>query len=246
MNYTLFHPAEFEITSIEAALLSESVVAVMVAPGSTLEAADGPTVLVLVPESQSSFSDSQLRSFVDSGGSIVAIGKEPDIPADMDDGLLSAYLPRPYGTRQLLLALKTAYREAAARADSLRAREEAALRTREIGELTKIGMALTTKHDYEELQNLILSRARELTSSDAASLYLVEKTDGQSPLLRFKLSQTYSRPDIPLVEFTIPIDRKSIAGYVATTNRPLRLDDAYFLAPDAEYTINLSFDKKYG
>jgi HD-GYP domain-containing protein (c-di-GMP phosphodiesterase class II) len=49
-----------------------------------------------------------------------------------------------------------------------------------------------------------------------------------------------------LVEFTIPIDRKSIAGYVATTNRPLRIDDAYFLAPDAEYSINRSFDKKYG
>ncbi len=248
MNYTLLHPAEFDIAAIEPALQSEGVVAELVAPGSILEAANGPTVLVSVPESRSSFSDAQLRGFIDSGGGIIAIGteNEPDIPADMDDDLLAAYLPRPYGTRQLLLALKTAYREAAARADSMRARKEAALRTREIGELTEIGMALSTEHDYEELQNLILSRARELTSSAAASLYLVETTDTQSRVLRFKLSQTHSRPDIPLVEFTIPIDRKSIAGYAATTNRPLRIDDAYYLAPDAEYTINRSFDKKYG
>ncbi|UCG88383.1 MAG: GAF domain-containing protein, partial [Gemmatimonadota bacterium] len=179
---------------------------------------------------------------------IVAIGTEAeaDIPPDLDEDLVAAYVSQPYGARQLLLLLRTAYREAAARADLVRARQEAATRTKEIAELTEIGMALSTEHDYEELQGLILSRARELTSSDAASLYLVEKTEGQSPRLRFKLSQTYSRPDIPLVEFTIPIDKKSIAGYVATTNEPLRIDDAYFLAPDAEYTINRSFDKKYG
>ncbi|UCD23027.1 MAG: hypothetical protein JSW51_08120, partial [Gemmatimonadota bacterium] len=153
MNFTLLHTAEFDIAPIEAALLSEGVVAVLVESGSILEANDGPTVFVSVPEDRSSFSDAQLRGFIDSGGSIVAIGteNEPDIPEALDEELLAAYLPRSHGTRQLLLALKTAYRAAAARADSISAREEAALRTREIGELTKIGMALSTEHDYEEL-----------------------------------------------------------------------------------------------
>lgn len=248
MNYTLLYPAQFDVTPILPALEGEGVVAERVEPGAALMANDVPTVLVLVPEARPDFAPQRLRSFVDSGGAIVAIGteSETDIPTDLEEHILAAYVSRPYGTRQLLLSLRTAYREAAARAESVRALNEAATRAKEIAELTEIGMALSTEHDYEQLQELILSRARELASSDAASLYLVEKTEGQPPRLRFKLSQTYSRPDIPLVEYTIPIDKKSIAGYVATTNQPLRIDDAYFLAPDAEYTINRSFDKKYG
>jgi HD-GYP domain-containing protein (c-di-GMP phosphodiesterase class II) len=248
MNYTLLYPSDFDITAIERALESEGVIADEVTAGSVPQSSDGATVFILTQGARAAFSAQQLRVFVDSGGAVVAVGaeNETDIPAELDEDLLAAFITQPYGSRQLLLALRTAYREAVARDESARAQEEAASRTKEIGELTNIGMALSTEHDYEELQNLILSRARELTSSDAASLYLVEKSDTQKPRLRFKLSQTYSRPEIPLVEFTIPIDRKSIAGYVATTNQPLRIDDAYFLAPDAEYSINRSFDKKYG
>jgi HD-GYP domain-containing protein (c-di-GMP phosphodiesterase class II) len=91
-----------------------------------------------------------------------------------------------------------------------------------------------------------LSQARELSSSDAASLYLVERLENDKRQLRFKLSQTYSRPEIPLVERTMPLDKSSIAGYVATTGDPLVIDDAYFLPPDSEYKIDRFFDKKYG
>jgi HD-GYP domain-containing protein (c-di-GMP phosphodiesterase class II) len=248
MNYTLLHTTDFGMETIADALAGEGILATPVFPDSDLAARNGPTVFVLAPGSRDHFSDRQLRDFVDSGGAVVAIGgdREEDVPPELDGDLLSAFVSTPYGTKQLLLAIRAAYREAAARADSVRARNEAASRTKEIGELTKIGMALSTEHDYAELQDLILSQARELTSSDAASLYLVAKTDAGRRHLRFKLSQNYSRPDIPLVEFTIPLDRKSIAGYVATTNRPLRIDDAYFLPPDAEYTINRSIDEKYG
>jgi len=249
MDYTLLHSMDFEVGPISDALVGEGIVANPILPGSDLvTVGDGPTVLVLTPGDREAFSDNQLRDFVDLGGAVVAIGKdtEDDVPLELEGNVLSAFVRVPYGTRQLLLAIRAAYREAAARADSIRARKEAAARTREIGELTKIGMALSTEHDYQQLQELILSQARELTSSDAASLYLAEKSEGGARQLRFKLSQTFSRPDIPLVEFTIPLDRRSIAGYVATTNRPLRIDDAYFLPPDAEYTINRSIDEKYG
>jgi len=64
--------------------------------------------------------------------------------------------------------------------------------------------------------------------------------------LRFRLAQTLSKPDAPFVEFTIPLDRTSLAGYTATTGDPLVIDDAYFLPPDVEYTINRSFDERYG
>jgi HD-GYP domain-containing protein (c-di-GMP phosphodiesterase class II) len=60
------------------------------------------------------------------------------------------------------------------------------------------------------------------------------------------MSQTYSRPDIPLVEFTMAIDHSSISGYVASTGEPLVIDDAYNQPPDVEYTINRSIDERYG
>ncbi len=209
---------------------------------------DEATVFVLDAASRARFTAEHLRRFVDAGGGIVAIGteEEHDVPAELREELLSAFLRHPYGPRQLLLALRTGYREAAARADSVRSRLEAATRAREINELTRIGMALTTERDYGTLQDLILSQARQLSSSDAGSLYLVETLQNGERQLRFKLLQNHSRPDIPLVEFTIPIDKSSVAGYVATTGEPLLIDDAYSLPRESEYTINRSIDTRYG
>src|SRR2546426_8139585 len=45
---------------------------------------------------------------------------------------------------------------------------------------------------------------------------------------------------------SMPMDRTSLAGYAAVTGEPLVIDDAYFLPPDVEYTINRSFDERYG
>src|SRR3989449_8406404 len=44
----------------------------------------------------------------------------------------------------------------------------------------------------------------------------------------------------------MPVDRTSLAGYAAVTGEPLVIDDAYFLPPDVEYSINRSFDERYG
>jgi len=248
MNYTLLHTAHFDLHQIDAALESEGVLTHLVEVPHALAVTDSVSVLVLDPKSRAMFAPEQLRSFTEAGGAIVAVGAEgeKDVPATLDEEHLSGFVRTPYGARELLLALRTAYRETAARTDSARARREAASRTKEIGELTRIGMALSTEHDYSQLQDLILSQARELSSSDAASLYLVERLEGDKRQLRFKLSQTYSRPDIPLVERTMPLDKSSIAGFVATTGHPLVIDDAYFLPPDSEYRIDRFFDKKYG
>src|SRR5207249_9496489 len=99
--------------------------------------------------------------------------------------------------------------------------------------------------DLDTLLDLILTQSRRITSSDAGSLYLIEGEPGEKRL-RFRLAQTYSKPEAPFVEFTMPMDRTSLAGYAAVTGEPLVIDDAYFLPPDVEYTINRSFDERYG
>jgi HD-GYP domain-containing protein (c-di-GMP phosphodiesterase class II) len=49
--------------------------------------------------------------------------------------------------------------------------------TREIHELNQIGAALSAEHNTAKLLELILTKAREITQSDAGSLYLVEQAE---------------------------------------------------------------------
>ena len=209
---------------------------------------DRPTVFLLDAESRSAFPVDVMRAFVDAGGAIVALGRngETDVPEGMPTEFLSGFLTQPTSPRRLLVAIRAGFREAAARAETARARGEAAQRSREIGELTRIGVALGTERDIKTLLDLILTQARRITQSDAGSLYLVEINQHGDKRLRFRLAQTYSKPEAPFVEHTIPVDRGSLAGYCAVTGDPLVIDDAYFLPPDVEYTINRSFDERYG
>ena len=47
--------------------------------------------------------------------------------------------------------------------------------TQEINELNAIGAALSAEHDTEQLLEMILTKSREITKSDAGSLYVVEE-----------------------------------------------------------------------
>ncbi|MBI4421602.1 MAG: GAF domain-containing protein [Gemmatimonadetes bacterium] len=248
MKLTLLHTGSMSPAPIASALAAEGVEALIVRSPKDLVVGGGATAFVLDPPSRTVFTTPHLRSFVDSGGAVMALAgpNEAEPPKGLPEELLSAWVPYPYGARQLLIALRTAYREGAAVLEAGRARQEAANRTKEVAELTRIGVALATERDYNTLLEMILTQARQVTSSDAGSLYLVETTENETKRLRFKLAQNHSRPDIPFVEFTIPMDRSSIAGYVASTGEPLVIDDAYFLAPDVQYSINRSFDEKYG
>src|SRR5213083_1251419 len=209
---------------------------------------DRPTVLLLDAESRSLFPVDVMRAFVDAGGAIVALGREGehDVPETLPTELLSGFLTHPTSPRRLLVAIRAGFREAAARAETARARGEAAQRAREIGELTRIGVALGTERDIKTLLELILTQSRRITQSDAGSLYLVELNEQGAKRLRFRLAQTLSKPEAPFVEYTIPVDRTSLAGYAAVTGEPLVIDDAYFLPPDVEYSINRSFDERHG
>ncbi|HEX9610496.1 MAG TPA: HD domain-containing phosphohydrolase [Gemmatimonadales bacterium] len=249
MRYLLLHPPMWRPESMAPALETAHVEAREVRQPRDLAVADDrPTVFLLDAESRSAFPVDVMRSFVDAGGAIVALGRdgETDVPEGLPTEFLAGFLTSPASPRRLLVAIRAGFREAAARAETARARGEAAQRAREIGELTRIGVALGTERDLKTLLDLILTQARRITQSDAGSLYLVESNEQGVKRLRFRLAQTYSKPEAPFVEFTIAVDRTSLAGYCAVTGEPLVIDDAYFLPPDVEYTINRSFDERYG
>lgn len=111
-----------------------------------------------------------------------------------------------------------------------------------IEQLLDIGAALSGTQDLGTLLNLILTKSREITNSDAGSVYLVDRRD-QVPRLLFKAAQNASIPDLSFREFTIALTDKSLAGYVAFTGKTLNLSDAYNLPQDQPYRLDCSFDQ---
>jgi HD-GYP domain-containing protein (c-di-GMP phosphodiesterase class II) len=143
-------------------------------------------------------------------------------------------------------ALRTTFRLAAARLGASRLEAELARTRGELRELTAVGMALMTERDPDRLLEKIVSKARQLTGSDAGSLYLVDEGADGVPRLHFELAHNDTLPDAPFVSFTLPLDTTSLAGYAAVTGETLRVDDAYELPPDAPYALNRSFDERFG
>jgi HD-GYP domain-containing protein (c-di-GMP phosphodiesterase class II) len=149
-----------------------------------------------------------------------------------------AYVAAPATPEVLATALRNA-------CDHAQARREAAVSRRELRELNQIGVSLSAERDTDALLTLILSKAREITQSDAGSLYVVEDAPDGTARLRFKLAQNDS-VRVPFTEFTLPIDDASVAGYVALTGTVLQLDDAYVLPAGSHFRINRDFDERVG
>lgn len=114
---------------------------------------------------------------------------------------------------------------------------------RDFDALINIGKALSIEKNPDRLLKLILHLSKTITGADAGSIYLVEENNGNK-LLRFKHSHTFSK-DLPYEEFTIPMDKNSIAGYVAVTQQVLNIPDVYELGPDDPVAFNSSFDKAH-
>ncbi len=122
-------------------------------------------------------------------------------------------------------------------------------RGEELSELNKIGVALSAEREIDTLLELVLEKSRWVTGADAGSLYIVERApengDPGVDQLRFELAQNDSL-DFPFEKSTFPLDKSSIAGYVAHTGEPVRVDNAYRLPDDSPYRISRSFDEKSG
>ncbi|RME06804.1 MAG: GAF domain-containing protein, partial [Deltaproteobacteria bacterium] len=88
-------------------------------------------------------------------------------------------------------------------------------------------------------------KCREITNADAGSLYVVETNREGERILRFQVSQNDSVA-VNYTQATIPIDPRSIAGYVACTGESLSIPDVYDLPESAPFTINRDFDTSTG
>ncbi|MFL6299473.1 MAG: HD-GYP domain-containing protein [Terriglobales bacterium] len=183
------------------------------------------------------------------------------------DGAVFAYLPLKTSGELIERMVDNALDHIHLHQTRRESQERLSNAAKEIDELNKIGAALSAEHDAGKLLDMILTKCREITNSDAGSLYLVEQTDpvGLSDsqklaakeetahkkerkpirMLRFKLAQNDSVP-VTFKEITMDISEKSIAGFVALHGTAVILDDAYHLPEGSKYTVNRKFDEDSG
>ncbi|HRU64574.1 MAG TPA: HD domain-containing phosphohydrolase [Spirochaetota bacterium] len=115
---------------------------------------------------------------------------------------------------------------------------------RDQSDLIDIGRALSAEKDMDKLLRLILYLSKKITGADGGSIYLVEEDPSGKRRLRFKYSHTFSQ-EIPLEEFVMDMNTKSISGYVAVTGEVLNIPDAYKIDPLAPYSFNPYFDRQH-
>ena len=120
------------------------------------------------------------------------------------------------------------------------------LSPKDVESLLEIGSALIAERDLNALLSLILRKSRKILGADAGSLYL---TDGKgatpSTQLILSLSQNDSN-EVKINDIVLPIDDKSLAGYVGQTGETLQLDDVYEVPPGRPFTFHGRVDKKTG
>lgn len=94
------------------------------------------------------------------------------------------------------------------------------------------------------LMRRVLSRCRALSRAQAGTIFIVRRR-GRERFLQ-SVSVQNDLVKIPTQAFAIPVNRRSIAGYVAETGKPLFIDDIQNLPPDSPFTFNASFDVDSG
>ncbi|HEY6139308.1 MAG TPA: HD domain-containing phosphohydrolase [Thermoanaerobaculia bacterium] len=230
---TLFHSESFPIGRYADALRSAAIAPQALHSLDSLGADGGALRVVLVDPS---ILDGRSPRVLDAQTAVVGVGLREQ-PSWLTDESAYFDLPESPSQPELLKALKHAYQflYQKCRAETLQ---------RQLREVSQVGIALTTERDHSTLVTKILSKARELSRSDAGSLYLLDDMGG-GKVLRWKLAQNDS-VDVDFEERVLPITKKSLAGYVAMTGETLVIDDAYRLPPAAEYSINTSFDEENG
>jgi putative two-component system response regulator len=115
----------------------------------------------------------------------------------------------------------------------------------QITELNKIGIALSSTQNLDELLDIIVTESRRFTNAEGGSLYI---KDGEH--LKFLISQNKTldarlgdeKSKALFKPFDIPISKRSISGYVAFTGEVVNIDDVYEMSPLAEYGFNKDFD----
>ena len=118
-----------------------------------------------------------------------------------------------------------------------------ALKNNEVNAILAITGDLNQIKDIDSLLERVLLEARRFSRADAGSIYLLEN---QKLRINFvqndSLAKKESGKKYLYQNHALEINDRSMAGYVALTQRPLVIADAYHLDEHVPYKFNRSFD----
>ncbi len=113
-----------------------------------------------------------------------------------------------------------------------------------VAAILKITEDLNRIKDIDSLLDRVLLEARRFSRADAGSIYLLENRKLRINYVQNDtLMQKESGKKFLYQNHEIPINDKSMAGYVAMTRKPLIIADAYALDEAVPYGFNRSFDE---
>lgn len=119
-------------------------------------------------------------------------------------------------------------------------------KTRSLKGIIQLDSELNKIQDVDILLEKILLEARRVVNADAGSIYV---KDGEKLSIQYSQNDTLQKrlqPGEKLIYslFSIPIDTRTISGYVAATGELLNIPDAYAIPPEAPYSYNTAYDLK--
>lgn len=120
------------------------------------------------------------------------------------------------------------------------------LNEKELTSLYEIGIELSSERNLERILKKILEVAMDFTDSDGGSIYLLTKElqEGTNEkIMQFEQSQSDTLGSI-YSKFQMPVNNRSLSGYVVNTGKSLSISDVYDLPDNVPYGFNSSFDKQ--
>jgi len=110
-----------------------------------------------------------------------------------------------------------------------------------------LGIAISAETELPRLLEVALTGALDLTGAEAGALYLV--TQGELEFAGVKnaaLVRRYGAAEVAarFASRRLPIDGRSLAGYVASTLQTLNVPDAYAIPANAAYHLDARFDRE--
>ncbi|MDR3640596.1 MAG: GAF domain-containing protein [Humidesulfovibrio sp.] len=116
-----------------------------------------------------------------------------------------------------------------------------------VRDILKVIEELNTLKDVDAILDKVLAEARDMTHADAGSIYLIE---GENLSFSYVHNDTLFKGTEAskhiYTDFIVPINEKSIVGYVAMSGETLAIPDVYELVGDEPYSFNKKFDEETG
>ncbi|WP_420589925.1 HD domain-containing phosphohydrolase [Bacterioplanoides sp.] len=171
---------------------------------------------------------------------VIAEQSSPFADSPAIDFLLPIDAPVPV-LRQII---NQAIRQLQLKRDNERFQSRVLLQQEQFQRLMDIGLALSAELDHQKLLERILAEARRFGQCDAASIFLIDRSQAE-PELVFKLTQNDSLA-VDFKEQHFPLDESSLAGHCALSEEILNFEDVYQLDPGSGFHFNQDFDRKTG